>query len=453
MLRANVRLLMSMFLASLLFGCAVKPSEPLDKEFNNSVLKKTDKDNAQLILWRNWRFVSGGVWSAFYIDEKRIGELKSGLFVLEVEPGMHILSNVFPSEIILPEQLPSKVARCNIKIEVKANKTYSFYQDSSFNNTSLPSGCYRMSGLLEGVHPDAYGQTVYKPQNRLITKRSDDVDSQSKAQVTNKKKPAKISKPTSQHVRTVQPEPSKLAKINPAKSIANQPKPAVPATVVKKPAVIKPTQPSASKNVAQRPKGEPTSYGVENTLTDGGYQWKQTKAELAVLPAQLRGGYQLFNEVYFYDEGYFLRLSWRENPNSGQQENGSIKNGAWKKIGNKIVTQEYLWSMGNRYAYREVEYMLSKDKLTRVKNTIYYFRDSRYHKKGEVDELPIGKNAWQATKGRGPRKFNEYLNGEFSMYIGQQTKDDLNINLAKKNALRPTKWKQNQSVQPWQNRE
>ena len=450
-----------------LSGCAVNASKSSGQEFSVADAKPSNSTLAKLVMWRNLRFVNSGVYSSFYVDDKKIGEFRSGLVSVELEPNTYNLSSVIPSNYLETWQKPSTITEdsfvCNIVATFEAGKSYSFYFDQSLSNPAMPKGCKRLSGVIGGVHADAYGQDYYKSDVKLITKSTSPnkkeeggpiVKNQSaldkpKQQLTETQVNTKVQKTAEPQVKnqqiTAKPVTSTKTIKTTVPTVAVLTPPA--ATVVNK---LKTASSSTTNQKSKQPSKNKAASNTGNSITDGGYQWKQTKQELNTLPEVLRGGYQLYNELYFYPDGYFLRLLWRLNPNNNQQENGSIKSGAWKKSGDKLYTQEYIWFRGMRIAYREVEYLIKPNQLKRLSDTVYHIRDSSYNKKGDVKKEPVGKNTWKATEGDGPGLFYKYLHGEFSEYRGSNVKKRLNIDYAKEQATTPTKWKHNQSIQPWE---
>lgn len=462
-----------LIMTTLLIGCAVNPSQSKGHNFNATETSLLSNTKAKLLLWRNQRFVSGGVFLSYFVNDQQIAEFRSGLVELELEPGGHDITMSFPSYVASEHPAPPSEIDdnfvCNVKVEVEAQKVYSFYFDQDLNNKSMTSNCQHASGLIAGIHSSAYDATEYEPQVPLIMKRypaEKDIvlpssaipDEIGDARVAALKKELAEAELALQNQKKAEAEALALLarkreseRLAAEKLIAEQiaaEKLAAERILIEQLAAEKLAVEKLTKSKAN---STHSSSALEQILaSSGGYQWKQTAAELELLPRQLQGGYPLYNELYFYPEGYYLRFIWRLNPNSGKQENGSISNGAWKRTGNKITTQEYFWSRGNRYAYLENEYIVNSDHLERISSTHYQIRDTNYMNAGEVKKMPISKHKWIATSGDGPRLYKEYLTGEFSEYIGEATRKDLSVNEAEKKATTPYKWKDGKSIQPWQ---
>ncbi|WP_047044943.1 hypothetical protein [Vibrio mexicanus] len=479
-MKTLVKKLLPLFVIGMITGCAVNASKETGTSFSGKVDSIKSQVNATLLLWRNARFTNGGVYSAFFVNDQRIVELRSGLVEIELEPGRHDITFVIPSNYLEAHLLPSKADNspfvCNLTSEFERGKIYSLYFDQSMNNTDAKPGCRRLSNITEGILPNAYGQTEYLPDVALVLKRDD------APQLTTNNQPQAAESKTVESPESDASSDNNLAEVatqtaatastaasatsstktpivttdNNSQAVADSSSASVatkdPQSSNKEFKQISESNVMASANESvtndtQAKESRSSQTHSSTAITDGGYQWKQSKAELAQLPEMLRGGYPLYNEYYFYPEGYFLRLSWRLNSHSNQQENGSISNGAWKLIDNQLVTQEYLWSQGNRYAYREYIFDVKPDQLALSSHTIYHIRDSSMGRKGQSESYPNDKNIWIATKGDGPRLFHEYLNNEFSDFIGDYTKKQLNVELAKEKAQTPTKWKDNQAIQ------
>jgi len=462
------RLIMIWIAITMMGGCAVNASKDIGQEFRSSESSFLDSTKAKLLLWRNARFINGGVYSAFFINDQRVAEFRSGLVEVELEPGSHTITFVIPSNYVELSQTPSEITDsqfvCNLKADFDAGNVYSLYFDESLRNPNLPRGCRRLSGIIDGVHPDAYGQTVYQTDVALIMKPSEVIEHARQEKATSISEKSHIEKiaavtsttgvSTNNIGVTNDTDPSTGTTF---KSESHLPASATPDVSTKPTSSQGKHEPVAAPENTKEPEKTKQPANVapvvdSNSITHGGYQWKQTQTELNKLPEVLRGGYQLYNELFFYPEGYFLRLSWRLNPNSNKQENGSIKSGAWKVNSDKLRTQEYLWSRGNRYAYRENVYQINSDQLVLISNTVYHIADTSSGSIGQAEKYPNGQNIWVATKGDGPRLFHEYLNGEFSQYIGEETRRRLSIEHAKEKAISPTKWKGGNAIQPWENR-
>ncbi|UGA56753.1 hypothetical protein [Vibrio sp. VB16] len=469
-----------LIMTALLIGCAVNPSQSKGHNFNATEPSLLSKTKAKLLLWRNQRFVSGGVFLSYFVNDQQIAEFRSGLVELDLEPGGYDITMAFPSYVASEHPVPPSEIDdsfvCNVKVEVEVEKVYSFYFDKDLSNKNMTSNCRHASGLIEGIHSSAYDATEYEPQVPLLMKRypaekdiappspaiPDEIgdarvaalkkelaETETKLALQNQKK----AEAEALALLALKQESERLAaeKLLAEKVTADRlaaEKLAAEKVLAEQIAADKVAAEKLTKSKANNTHHSGASEQI--LASGGGYQWKQTAAELKTLPPQLQGGYPLYNELYFYPEGYYLRFIWRLNPNSGKQENGSISNGAWQRTGNKITTQEYFWSRGNRYAYLENKYVVNNDHLERISSTHYQIRDTNYMTAGEVKEMPISKHKWIATSGDGPRLYNEYLTGEFSEYIGKATRRDLSVKEAEKKATTPYKWKDGKSIQPWQ---
>jgi hypothetical protein len=156
--------LIALFIScGILSGCAVSPSTSTGNEFKKQDATLIDKTKSKLILWRNWHFENGGVYSAFFINDKLACEFRNGVCSLELEPGEYQISFAMPSSHVKAESKASKYKNdsyiSNFKISITPSKTYSIYADSS----SITSG------LIEGVPISVYGNEIYKPNTTSFT--------------------------------------------------------------------------------------------------------------------------------------------------------------------------------------------------------------------------------------------------------------------------------------------
>lgn len=160
----NKKILIALFVfCGLLSGCAVNPSTSTGNEFKKQDAILVDKTKSKLILWRNWHLENGGVYSAFFINDKLACEFRSGVCSFELEPGEYQLSFAIPSSHVKAGTKASKYNNdghiSNFKISLIPNKTYSIYANSS----SITSG------LVEGVPITVYGNEIYTPNTTYFT--------------------------------------------------------------------------------------------------------------------------------------------------------------------------------------------------------------------------------------------------------------------------------------------
>ena len=81
----NVYCLIALLSVLFLAGCAA--SGPM---YSTEVGAASDKEN--LVVYRPYRFLSGGVYADVYIDDKKVGILKNGGYIkLDVGSGTHTL--------------------------------------------------------------------------------------------------------------------------------------------------------------------------------------------------------------------------------------------------------------------------------------------------------------------------------------------------------------------------
>ncbi len=175
----NNKTLIALFVfCGLLNGCAVNPSTSTGNEFKKRDSILIDKTKSKLILWRNWHFENGGVYSAFFINDKLACEFRSGVCSFELEPGEYQLSFAMPSSHVKEGTKASTYNNgdyiSNFKISLIPNKTYSIYADSSAIT----------SGLIEGVPATVYGNKIYTPNTTSFTPLVRDEVSQRKLRET-----------------------------------------------------------------------------------------------------------------------------------------------------------------------------------------------------------------------------------------------------------------------------
>lgn len=168
---------------------------------------------------------------------------------------------------------------------------------------------------------------------------------------------------------------------------------------------------------------------ITNILFNNTFLWKQTREEEALQSSLLQGGYQLFNEIYFFKEGYYLRLIWRLNPNSNKMENASFTHGSWKYQNGILITQEIEGSS----AYFEDEYTISAKGLTRI-NEKYVYSSTNSKTK------PISKQFWIISDNTGLKKIDEKLSSD-GQYMSDYEKSRLDFEKAKTKASNAKTWK------------
>ena len=161
---ANKKAIIALFIfCGLLSGCAVNPSISSGNEFKKPDAILIDKTKSKLILSRNWHFENGGVYSAFFINDKLACEFRNGVCSFELEPGEYQISFALPSSHVKEGTKASEYTNddfvSNFKISISPNKTYSIYADSSSKTT----------GLVEGVPISVYGNKIYTPNTTSFT--------------------------------------------------------------------------------------------------------------------------------------------------------------------------------------------------------------------------------------------------------------------------------------------
>lgn len=89
MSRNFYKLVIFFILAAMVTGCAKSPSRPLMQGYQSINVNPPKDGYDRLIICRPWKFVSGGVYSAFLINDIPAANFRSGSAAFDVKPGQH----------------------------------------------------------------------------------------------------------------------------------------------------------------------------------------------------------------------------------------------------------------------------------------------------------------------------------------------------------------------------